>query len=487
MALSAFFAGYVQAATPTVTSFVVTPKNAGSGQLISLSWSGNNTTGFNLYYPCVPGVKVKNQDGTIFSCDTKNPTSAQSSDSFGLYVINTSGLQKTLTFKLYPKALDGTENIAGEQDQSLVLATSPFPINNFSASASTTATGVPVNFTWSGLDVDGVNIMVVCPTDISLASADGTQNIPCNQIAFTNKLSASGSVGILFRNANNDVLPVTVRVLPYISDNSYDLIHAQSLDLTIASDKTLPSQILGFSSSRPSVPSDDNVTLSWTTKYTVGVNLKMNCVDGVSLSLVTSTSTLPVPCNAFFPGTISSSALSSNASTTISLSNLSTQTKTVTFSLMTQFATGGFDGVNFQKISLSISPKGQAILVSAPIVNSLSSTIATSSPISITTPTFNSVLTGSGNTTSSSLSGFSPRKKFTKFLKTGSRGDDVLALQEFLVHNTSLSQGVSVSGYFGKLTAKAVGKFQIKYNIAQSGQAGFGTLGPATRAKLNSL
>ncbi|MDB5238627.1 MAG: hypothetical protein JWM46_897 [Candidatus Kaiserbacteria bacterium] len=53
------------------------------------------------------------------------------------------------------------------------------------------------------------------------------------------------------------------------------------------------------------------------------------------------------------------------------------------------------------------------------------------------------------------------------------------------------ASGVGSSGhettYFGPATLKAVQKFQIKYGIAKPGNAGYGYVGPATRAKMNSL
>jgi len=51
--------------------------------------------------------------------------------------------------------------------------------------------------------------------------------------------------------------------------------------------------------------------------------------------------------------------------------------------------------------------------------------------------------------------------------------------------------GVGSSGretvYFGNATLAAVKTFQVKYAIAGSGNSGYGLVGPATRAKLNSL
>ena len=43
------------------------------------------------------------------------------------------------------------------------------------------------------------------------------------------------------------------------------------------------------------------------------------------------------------------------------------------------------------------------------------------------------------------------------------------------------------TNYFGPATLRAVQKFQEKYGIATVGVAGYGTVGPRTRAKLNEL
>lgn len=72
----------------------------------------------------------------------------------------------------------------------------------------------------------------------------------------------------------------------------------------------------------------------------------------------------------------------------------------------------------------------------------------------------------------------------TRTLKTGSRGEDVSWLQELLAGIGGVYPEGEVTGYFGPATAKAVGRFQEKYNIAQPKEAGYGQAGPKTRAKL---
>jgi hypothetical protein len=77
---------------------------------------------------------------------------------------------------------------------------------------------------------------------------------------------------------------------------------------------------------------------------------------------------------------------------------------------------------------------------------------------------------------------------FTHSLQHGDTGEDVTQLQTFLK-----SQGIDIypegliTGYFGNLTKLAVQRFQVKYNIAKSGDGGYGYVGPKTREKMNSL
>ncbi len=73
---------------------------------------------------------------------------------------------------------------------------------------------------------------------------------------------------------------------------------------------------------------------------------------------------------------------------------------------------------------------------------------------------------------------------FVRTLKKGSRGNDVKKLQEILSADKELYPEGETSGYFGAATKKAVGKFQEKYELARPGDAGYGELGPKTRAKL---
>lgn len=67
-------------------------------------------------------------------------------------------------------------------------------------------------------------------------------------------------------------------------------------------------------------------------------------------------------------------------------------------------------------------------------------------------------------------------------LRQGSTGDQVTALQQMLAMDPSIYPEKQITGFFGRLTAQAVKRFQKKYGISQ-----VGNVGPMTRAKLNEI
>lgn len=82
----------------------------------------------------------------------------------------------------------------------------------------------------------------------------------------------------------------------------------------------------------------------------------------------------------------------------------------------------------------------------------------------------------------------------TRGLAVGDTGADVKTLQVILNSDpdTAIAQsGIGSPGRetttYGLGTQRAVQKFQVKYGIAKPGSAGYGYVGPATRAKLNTI
>ncbi len=447
----------------TISSFTISNSTAFSGQLISLSWSGSDVSGYTLSVSCASGVKIKKEDGSLYPCDTKVATSPSSTDSIGFYLVNISGSSKNVTFRLYPNNTDGSESTAGMQFQSVTISPATYPLSSVTVSATTTTSGVPITVNWTGSDLDGANIILTCTDGISFSSTIGGAPLPCGTLAFVDKLAGSGSINLYFKNTNADNTTLSLRVLPYIGDGTYDSTHSTSVLFDVASDKVLPFQILSFSPSQPKIASGDTLTLIWSTKYTTGVNLKADCTEGLSFSLSTTSGSQVINCGALFTDTY----FGPNSSTGIVINNSSKETKTAYISLLAQLPTGGFDGINYKKIAVQVAPKGETVIVNSGV----------GVPVSIS----------ASKTNSSSITKIiSPRKKFSKILVFGVKSDDVSALQEFLYKNGYYPEGL-ITGYMGALTTKAVKKFQEAMGIAKFGQAGYGNVGPATRAKLNSL
>ena len=81
--------------------------------------------------------------------------------------------------------------------------------------------------------------------------------------------------------------------------------------------------------------------------------------------------------------------------------------------------------------------------------------------------------------------------QFEKELKVNSRGENVNELQKCLAKDTEIYPDGEITGFFGRLTKKAVIKFQEKYSediLEPLGlKEGTGKVGESTRAKLNEI
>ena len=83
---------------------------------------------------------------------------------------------------------------------------------------------------------------------------------------------------------------------------------------------------------------------------------------------------------------------------------------------------------------------------------------------------------------------------FSSGLGKGMTNMDIRRLQQLLNKHTDTQISSSGAGspgneteYFGSMTEKAVQKFQMKHNIAQPGDPGYGYVGPKTRSKIQEV
>jgi len=80
-----------------------------------------------------------------------------------------------------------------------------------------------------------------------------------------------------------------------------------------------------------------------------------------------------------------------------------------------------------------------------------------------------------------------PIYTFTQNLEFGMTSNSIIQLQNILKYEGLFPANIKSTGYYGAITRTAVEKFQDKYNVAHSGDAGYGFVGPKTRAQLNNL
>lgn len=191
-----------------------------------------------------------------------------------------------------------------------------------------------------------------------------------------------------------------------------------------------------------------------------GVSAAQTCTDSVSQVDIS------------LPNTI---ALTS-ATVTVTPTDTTCTTTTTTTTTTTVTGGGGPAG------SFGVSGGGGGGGVFIPSATSASPSTG-SATTNTATPTVNTTatLTAQLDALTAQLSSLKSATTFSKDLRVGSKGDDVIALQTWLEAQGFLSMPVGVAkGYYGASTRAAVMKYQKSVGLPQ-----VGVVGPATRATLN--
>ncbi len=446
-------AQFAFADAPTVASFVATPSSINPHQIVSFVWNIPNGGGYSFLVPCVQGIKFY-KDGSPFSCGTKLSSVLTASDGISLTVSNISGSARSFTARIIPKDATGVDYDAGAQDVLVNIGVLPDPILSFTTSATTTVSESPATLSWSSQDIDGVNMVFECNENIRASSTSylSGQFIPCGNPLFTSDLPPSGSVPFQFFNNTPYSIPYTVRILPSIAPGIYDGTHAQSVTFDVESD-ILPDPVTNsFTASGSMVNSGETITFSWGTGKSDGANIQIGCNTQLTAQTIINGATSTLPCNTPAFGM----PLAATSTVSIAFASKSFTTEYVTVSLFPLRKGGGYDATRGKQITLMIRAPQAA----------------------------QGIATGTGGIGSSTGG---KKYTFTKALSRGSRGADVTALQGFLARFSDIYPNGQATGYYGALTVEAVKRFQVKYGIASSGTVGYGSVGPKTRAKLNSL
>lgn len=478
---SAFFTfNFALAANPSVSSFLVSPASTNPGYPMAFSWTIQNAGGYSFIIYCQPGIKLKDEYGNSFPCDTLVSSTSNVNDYKTIVISNVSGTTKIIQARIIPKDTNGQDYGSGAQDTYVSVTTHPKPITDFSSDAAIATSGEPITLSWSSIATEGVNLSVECSSNIratSLSYSSSFGFMPCGEAVFPTNLSSSGSLLLNLMNYTNETLPYRITLLPAISNNTYDGTHAAYLDIKV-SPGILPDPVVSyFAASSTMANSGENIKLTWTTDNTVGANLIINCIAMVTSTSsmdLTSTSTLPCGTLAF------TNAIATNGTMSLAFKNSNNDAQTVFLSLVPSKKSGEYDATRGKQISLLVRPYIPAPQASSS--SSLSSSNTSSSPPSSSSQT-SSIYTSASSTSSLKVN----KNIFTKMLKRGSSGSEVSSLQEFLKKNPAIYPEGAVSGYFGPATFRAVVRFQKKYKITTENDPGLGIVGPKTRAKLNEL
>lgn len=456
--------------TPSVTSFTA-PSNLNSGQIATFSWTINGG-GHSFEIFCTQGVKLlyasTNQP---FPCGTEVSVSAQASYAVSIVVANVSGTPRVVTAEIIPKDWTLADYPAGAQTVSIYVTPSIQPIAGLYSSATSSVSGAPVTFSWSSPFLDGVNMEISCDSNISATSTLSNSSVlPCNTPIFSPDLPGTGSVAILFTNSAPNDLPITVTLLPAMSPGVYDGTHEMTLTETVASDAQKPVS-LSISASRAKIYSGDSVIFNWSAVNAAGANLRFSCAPYLSLLGFSQATTTSLPCNNY----AFANPLSPTGSTSVTFINTGLGDVNSTVTLFPQLKDGSYNGLTSQSVTITVSPvPAGGIPAIAPAPSNQNPNPA-APPAATTT-----IMVPPAQKTT--------RAVFIRPLDVGASGTDVTALQTFLAKDPAIYPEGLITGYFGPLTARAVGRLQIKYGlIKNSTDPAAGYVGPKTRQLLNSL
>ena len=119
-------------------------------------------------------------------------------------------------------------------------------------------------------------------------------------------------------------------------------------------------------------------------------------------------------------------------------------------------------------------------------VGSITRLILSTLPFKTTTLT-NCTLTTPAPVSTAKPTTLTPAYSITSALDLGSTGPEVAQLQTLLSSLPGIYPEKLITGVFGPRTQAAVQRFQLQHGLAKPGDPAYGFVGPATRAKLNSL
>lgn len=231
-----------------ITSFTSNVSKTEPGVAVTISWTSRDLTGVNLKLECRSEIKVSSPSYTqaaFLPCDKVIfSTDLAASGSLTLNFTNSSVSAIPYKLTLLPAfaagAYDGTHAKTLVLDIASDIPPDPL-VKSFFASSTTIYSGEEVKFAWEIQNAKGANLQLSCVSGLTATSSrDPAAILPCGKPAFSEDLSAAGSLTFSFIHKEGSRRQISVLLLPAKKAGEYDALLGKSIAINVDPPKASP-------------------------------------------------------------------------------------------------------------------------------------------------------------------------------------------------------------------------------------------------------
>lgn len=231
-------------------------------------------------------------------------------------------------------------------------------VNSFTASRTSMNSGEYIGFSWDLSNAGGYSFIVYCVTGIKIKNLFGA--VYACDTADATTLVVDDARDLQIYNVSGSSATLRGRITPKDSAGVDYSTAMREVSFTVAThSKTITSFTSSVAVTEPFTP----FTIMWAAPILNGVNLRIECVNGVSARSTAYTATYNMPCNKpiFIPD------LAASGSMTISFSNAYSSSQKVKLTLLPAMAPGAYDGTHEVSLELVVASD----VIPDPVVTSL--------------------------------------------------------------------------------------------------------------------
>lgn len=452
---------YVKPSLQPISGFYTNATTTLSGSETKFYWSSTYLDGVNFKISCNSSITATSSIvvGKIVPCgeiisQTDLPSTGSVSFLFNNQSESSFPVDVMVIPAMSPGVYDGTH--------ALVLtitvasdAQKPISVTSFTASRNKIFSGDSVLLSWSIVNATAANLRISCAHLMQYQQyqflggvSSTTVSLPCNDFASTTLLKATATTSISFFNLGEYPQTVTVSLFAQLKNSTYDGSKTASINITVEpTTKFSASFPINVAQPVSTAPITTIVANSLPTPLPVGTSALLGCAGSYGFSIMNG-----LPCS-----------------------------------------DGAFTSKIYEITGAAELPDKPALIPGC--AGSYGFSIYTGQ-LCASKPTTPSRFSPGAGVYLGGWSGWNGSKKavtsvkvyFARPLDIGSRGDDVRLLQSFLAKDKELYPEGYINGYFGLLTARAVGRLQLRHGLVKSvDEPTYGFVGPSTRILLNSL